>query len=105
MENDKRRTCYIVKDDDQHVASITASRRERLMEAIEQDCHCEHIDYLYIGMDVMPFSDILVQHAVEHGKYNALEWLQTNASVDLHRICDTHGNGLLHQIAKGRHAE
>ena len=57
MENDKRRTCYIVKDDDQHVASITASRRERLMEAIEQDCHYEHIDYLYTGMDVMPFRD------------------------------------------------
>jgi hypothetical protein len=55
MENDKRRTCYIVKDDDQQVASITMSHREQLMEGIEQDWHYKHIDYLYIGMDVMPF--------------------------------------------------
>jgi hypothetical protein len=58
------------------------------MEAIEQDCHYEHIDYLYIGMDVMPFRDILVKMqlnmvAIMHwnGYKPTLRWICIGAAT------------------------
>jgi hypothetical protein len=89
-DRNKHRKCYILKDDDQHVASPDARPRLRLLEAIEQDCDYEHIDYLVtsFNMEVMVIKDILLSKATENGSYDALLWLQENASVDLKRIRD-----------------
>lgn len=46
-----------------------------------------------------------MSNAIENASYDTLAWLQKNAAVDLHRIRDADGNGLLHQITKCPHAE
>jgi len=106
-DRNRVRACYILKDDDQHVASITASPRERLLEAITQNCSYTHLDYLVesSSLDVMAFRDLIVSKAIESASYDGLLWLQENAEVNLKLIRDAEGNGLLHQIAKTPHAE
>ena len=46
MDRNKTKKCFILKDNDEHVASSNASPRQRLLEAIEQDCAYQHIDFL-----------------------------------------------------------
>lgn len=107
MENNKKHTCYIVKDDDAHIAPADSSPRERLMDSIEHGCSYEHICYLIAssGMDVVSFCDLLVNHAIGFASYDALLWLQKDGGVDLSGICDADGNGLLHQLLKSDHVE
>jgi hypothetical protein len=78
-----------------------------LFEAIEQDCDYGHIDYLVksFKMDVMVIKDLLLSKAIDSCSYDALLWLQENASVDLKRIRDGGRNCLLHQIARSPYAE
>ena len=107
LKTTRKRPAHILEDTDEYVASVKSSPRERLMDAIEQDCSYEHINHLVktFNMDVVPFRDLLVSKAIESASYGALLWLQENASVNLIRVRDSNGNGLLHQIAKSPHAE
>ena len=107
IDGKRSRKCHILMDSDEHITSLTSSPRERLFEAIEQDCSYRHIDDLVTpsALDVMAFRDVLVSKAIENASYSALLWLQENVELDLTRVRDTNGNGLLHQIAKSPHAE
>ena len=103
----RSRTCHILCDDDEHVASPDASARERLLETIGQDGSYEHINYLMksSALDATALRDLLLSTAIENASYNMLLWLQENADVNLARIGDASFDGLLHQIAKSPHAE
>ena len=63
--------CYIPHDDDQHIARKGADPRERLFEAISQDCYFSHLSYLVstYAIDVSMFLDLVVDKAFEHGSY------------------------------------
>jgi hypothetical protein len=102
MDRHQTKKCLILEDDDSHVARLGVSPRQRLLDAIEQHCAGVHITYLVttFDMNVMAFRDLLVTKATESGNSYALFWLQENASVDLERIRDAEGNGLLHQISR-----
>ena len=100
----KTLTCHIVKDDDEHVANASSSPRERFLEAIEQNCSLDHLNYLTNtlegGIDVSTFQGIVLKRAIATASYNGLLWLKTHLGVDLNKVEDEHGNALLHQIAK-----
>lgn len=65
-------TCYILHDDDQHIAGTGADPRERLFDAISQDCSPDHFAYLVstYSIDVSMFRDLVINKAFEHGSYN-----------------------------------
>lgn len=94
---DKPFHVVICKDNDEHIASIHASARERLFDAIEQHCSFYHLRYL------VESSNMDVSLIVEHASYNALLWLKKD--LNLGKIRNDNGDGLLHQIAKSTHAE
>merc|ERR1719491_409753 len=94
--------CKILKDDDEHLASIHASERDRLMDAIDQNCSLNHIEFLTNtagGMDVSVFQDAVLKRAIAAGSYNTLLWLQKTFMLQLDEIQDAKGNTLLHQLA------
>lgn len=65
--------CFITKDDDEHITTIVdADPRDRLFEAISQDCTPYHLEYLvnFYSMDVLMFRDLVVDKAIEFGSYN-----------------------------------
>lgn len=103
MERGKVQRCSILHDDDEHIASSEAYPRQRLFDAIEQGCSRDHIHYLIteFGLDVSAFKDLVIEKAINNGCYGALQWLDEEAEVDLEKIIDVDGNGLLHQIVKG----
>lgn len=107
MENNKKRICYILKDDDEHITSIDSAIRERLMDAIDDGCSYEHFRYLIesSGMDITPFCDHVVNHAVRCASYDALLWLEKDEGMNLLGICDADGNGLLHQVVQSPYAK
>lgn len=80
--------------------------RERLFNAIENDCSYGHIDYLVneLSIDVTGFLDLIVSKAIDYGSYETLLWLQEKASVKLDTIKDANDNGYLHQIVQGKRA-
>ena len=67
----ERFKCYIPQDDDQHIAKMGADPRERLFEAISQDCFSDHLAYLVstYSIDVLMFLDLVVDKAFEFGSY------------------------------------
>ena len=104
LASGKTLTCHILKDDDEHVANSSSSPRERFLDAIEQNCSLDHLDYLTNtlegGMDVSTFQSIVLKHAIATASYNGLLWLEKCLDIDLNQVEDEHGNALLHQIAK-----
>jgi hypothetical protein len=64
--SEERYTCRILKDDDEHIAKSSADPRERLFEAIEQDCSRKHLSYLqsFYSIDVLSFRDLIVDKAI-----------------------------------------
>jgi hypothetical protein len=94
-------TCFLVGDDDEHICKVDATPRERLMDAIDQHCSYAHIDYLVTTtqLDVTSFQDLLVARAIQSCSYDAIWWLQDKTTIDLVRVVDTTGNGVLHQIS------
>lgn len=100
----RRETCSIVRDDDEHIAAVNATPRERLFNAIEYDCSYDHLDYLIrnFELDVTSFQDLAISKAIEFGSYEALLWLQENNGVILSTIRDAEGNTYLYQMLQGR---
>eukprot|EP00956_Cyclotella_meneghiniana_P006796 scaffold9097_cov38-Cyclotella_meneghiniana.AAC.2 len=94
--------CFITQDDDEHIAMVKFDPRERLLEAISQDCTPHHLSYLAesYSIDVSTFRDMVVDKAIKYGSYNTFIWLQESYSFDIHTVLDASGNNLLHQIAK-----
>jgi hypothetical protein len=94
-------TCFLIGDDDEHICRLDATPRERLMDAIDQRCSYAHIDYLVstTQIDVTSFQDLLVARAIQSCSYDAIWWLQDKTSIELVRVVDTNGNGVLHQIS------
>jgi hypothetical protein len=94
-------TCFLIGDDDEHVCKVDASPRERLLDAIDQCCNYYHIDYLVTPTElaVTSFQDLLVARAIQSCSYDAIWWLQNNTTINLVRVVDTNGNGLLHQTS------
>jgi len=91
-----------LKGDDEHLASIHASERDRLMDAIDQNCSLNHIEFLINtagGMDVSVFQDAVLKRAIAAGSYNTLLWLHKTFMLQLDEIQDAKGNTLLHQLA------
>lgn len=106
VEKNKAQTGFIpywYDDDDEHIASSEAYPRQQLLDAITQGCSCDHIHYLVteLGLDVSAFKDLVIEKAIHNGSYGALQWLEEVADVELEKIIDVDGNGLLHQIVKG----
>jgi hypothetical protein len=98
----KRRTiCGITVDDYEHVCRVDATPRERLMGAIDQRCSYAHIDYLVstTERDVTSFQDLLIKLAIQSCSYVAIWWLQDKTTIELVRIVNTNGNGVLRQIS------
>jgi hypothetical protein len=102
----KEFACRILDDNDENIARADADPRERLFDAIEQDCSRDHLIFLcsYFGMDVSTFRDLVVAKAIEFASYQALSWLQNDCNIDVLSMRDELGNNLLHQIAKSSHA-
>ena len=55
-------------------------------------------------IDVSMFRDLAVSRAVQNASYSALTWLHRECNVNVIKIADGEGNGLLHQIAVSRNA-
>lgn len=102
----RKYSCYITKDNDEHIAKQTADPRGRLFEAIEQDCSRDHIMYLtsHYQIDIMAFQDMVVSKALKHASYLALSWLQHECNIDIIHPKDDQGYNLLHKIASSEHA-
>ena len=64
--------CYITQDDDEHIAMVKFDPRERLLEAISQDCTPHHLSYLAesYSIDISTFRDLVVDKAIKYGSYN-----------------------------------
>jgi hypothetical protein len=97
----RRTTCDIRDDNDEHICRIDATPRERLLDAIDQCCSYAHIDYLVTAteLDVTTFQDLLVGRAIQSCSYDAIWWLQDKTNIELVRVVDTNGSGILHQIS------
>jgi len=102
----KQYSCHIVKDDDEHVARSDANPRDRLLEAIEQDCSIYHLNYLTttFKIDVTAFRDLVISKALEHASYFALSWLEHYCNINIRLIKDDSGNNLIHKIASSSYA-
>ena len=99
-------SCYITKDNDEHIAKQTADPRGRLFESIEQDCSRDHIMYLtsHYQIDIMAFRDLVVTKSLDYASYQALSWLQHECKIDIIHLKDEQENNLLHKIASSEHA-
>eukprot|EP00984_Skeletonema_dohrnii_P000128 scaffold38_cov113-Skeletonema_dohrnii-CCMP3373.AAC.2 len=98
--------CRIFDDKDENIARADADGRERLFDAIEQNCSRSHLNFLcgHFDIDVSVFSDLVVAKAIEFASSQALSWLQHDCDVDVLSTRDDSGNNLLHQIAKSSNA-
>mmetsp|Transcript_3529 Transcript_3529/g.9005 ORF Transcript_3529/g.9005 Transcript_3529/m.9005 type:complete len:583 (+) Transcript_3529:108-1856(+) len=96
---------FITKDDDACIAKEDADPRERLFDAIGQDCSRNHLMYLvdHFDIDVTLFRNLVVSKAIEYASYQALCWLQHDCNVDILQIKDELGNNVLHKIASSEH--
>ena len=70
--NGKSKQCYIGKDDDEHIAGADSVPRERLFEAIDQDCSLEHLSYLtsFYSIDISLFREMVIDRAVASASFN-----------------------------------
>ena len=102
----KALTCRIFEDTDEYISRADADPRERLFDAIEQNCGRKHLDFLcnQFNIDVLTFKDLVVAKAIESASLEALSWLQLSCEIDVQSMKDECGNNFLHQIAKSSHA-
>mmetsp|Transcript_29648 Transcript_29648/g.81504 ORF Transcript_29648/g.81504 Transcript_29648/m.81504 type:complete len:2695 (-) Transcript_29648:60-8144(-) len=102
-------SCQCVDDSDYHIALVRTPPRQRLFDAIEQNCGYDHFQFLVDsnGLDVAGYTDALLEAAVKAANYDALLWLQEELSVNLLRAptFDSKGGGLLHSIAESQQAD
>ena len=98
-------SCRILDDTDDHVSKVGANPRERLFDAIEQNCSSDHLQFLrcHFSVDVLAFSDLVVAKSIESGSLQALSWLQKKCNIDVVTIKDERGNNFLHQMAQSGH--
>ena len=98
--------CRVFDDNDENIARADADPRERLFDAIEQNCSREHLNFLcsHFDIDISVFKDLVVSKAVEHASPQALSWLQNDCDIDVVSMTDDMGSTLLHQIAKSTNA-
>lgn len=91
----------VIKDDDEHICAADAKARDRLLEAIDQDCSYHHIGFLVetYDMDVLPIRDMLFKRAMDQGSFGALRWLEDNAGMPMSKPRFENGNTILHEIA------
>ena len=99
-------SCLIREDNDEFIAKENSDARDRLFDAIEQDCSRDHFMYLigHYEIDIMAFRDIVVSKAIEYASYQALSWLQHDCNVNILQIKDESRNNILHKIASSDHA-
>ena len=83
-------SCFIREDNDELIAKENADARDRLFEAIKQDCSRQHIMYLtaYYGIDIMAFRDMVVSKAIKYASYQSLCWLQHECKIDIIHLKD-----------------
>lgn len=64
--------CYITQDNDEHIAMVNFDPRDRLLDAISQDCTPHHLSYLAetYSIDISTFRDMVVDRAIEYGSYH-----------------------------------
>jgi len=103
-----RQTCFIWKDNDQHVASVSATARTRFLDSIEQDCDFEHFDYLVTAfkLDVLLIEDQVIEKTFEFACFGSIVWLLKIAKLDLQELCCLNGGRGFHcRIAQSRFAD
>lgn len=102
----KTRVCYILKDDDKHIAHVDTNPRERLFGAVEQDCTLGHLEYLanFHSIDVSTFRDLVLAKAIEFASYHTLLWLKNEFSVDCTFLTHHQQNGSAKKNVNPRHA-
>jgi len=107
FQNGSPQTCYILEDDDAHIADPTATPRQRLLDAIEQDLRPEHLDYIVesFEIDVDCIQCLLVTAAIRSASYFGLIWLTRMQFVDLKTFQDEQGNGPLYLICTSPNSE
>jgi len=69
--------CFIWKDTDEYVASVTRTPRERFLDSIEQDCDYEHFQYLVtaFSLDMVPIRDQVIERSFHFACYGSLLWI------------------------------
>ena len=98
-----KKLCKICNDNDDHITAINSPPRQRLLDAIQQNCEYEHFCTLIEStkLDVLTFKDLIIEHSIAAANYGSLLWLQEHANVNLSSISDsTCGGGFLHRIVK-----
>jgi hypothetical protein len=92
---------YVWNDMDEWIAGTDAGPRQRLFDAIDQNCNFAHLNHLVSTstLDVSSFRDLIVARAIQACSYDALAWIQDFLKINLDNIRDANGNGLLHQIS------
>lgn len=102
----KQYSCFITKDDDEHIAGYGSDPRKRLFDAIEQDCTVLHLMYIVetFNIDVASFRDLALAKAMEFASYRALAWLGHCCNIDALHFEDDRGNNLFHKIASSPNA-
>jgi len=88
----RNQRCFILKDNDQHVASFTATPRQRFLDSIEQGCDYEHFQYLVatFSLDIMLIRDQVIEQSFRFACYGSLLWL-FEAGIDLEDFCRQNG--------------
>eukprot|EP00934_Nitzschia_sp_Nitz4_P003879 Nitzschia sp. Nitz4//scaffold167_size49223//10984//18384//NITZ4_007032-RA/size49223-processed-gene-0.31-mRNA-1//-1//CDS//3329538266//3869//frame0 len=99
----KKLVFYVEFDTDEHICSESSSPRDRLLDAIKQDCCFEHINGLVdeFNIDVSLIHDLVLSTAIEYGSFATLLLLEEK-DKDL-RLADIeypNGNYLFHELAK-----
>ena len=83
----------IEADNDTHITKIGRTPRERLFDAVAQNCPLDHFDFLVSAtdIDVSSFRDLFVMKSIKAASYFALLWAQgtcaVNAAKQLYEIC------------------
>ncbi len=81
----RKKTHLVYKDNDEHIAPLESSSRQRLFDAIRQNCSYEHFVELISknNLDVSSFKDLVLHEATKSACYGALLWLQEHANIVL----------------------
>mmetsp|Transcript_14447 Transcript_14447/g.40206 ORF Transcript_14447/g.40206 Transcript_14447/m.40206 type:complete len:2450 (-) Transcript_14447:2893-10242(-) len=99
-------TCYVLKDQNEFIVSVSDGPRERLFTAIEKDCSFEHINYLIdkYSIDVSLILELVTSKVIEYGNFGMFRWLEEKQNVDLSSLSFPEGNSILHEICRTSHA-
>ena len=78
--------CFITQDSDEYIATVNFDPRDRLLDAISQDCTPHHLSYLAetYSIDISTFRDMVVDRAIEYGSYHVRSLLCASMQVSTH---------------------